>query len=128
MVLDDVGARLSGGMLTETLKVDPSALHVTAARLQEDVAGLARSSPASALSAAAGSMPGCATAVACSRLQGVVDTKVNALSADMSQFADRLRTVGDFNRKVHMEHYNRIIPEVARKVLAEVPGRSLAAL
>jgi len=92
MVLDGVGARLSGGMLTETLKVDPSALHVTAARLQEDVAGLARSSPASALSVAAGSMPGCATSVACSRLQGVVDAKVNALSADMSQFADRLRT------------------------------------
>ena len=55
-------------------------------------------------------------------------TVAPALLPRIKVVADRLRTVGDFNRKVHMEHYNRIIPEVARKVLAEVPGRSLAAL
>lgn len=79
-------------MVTETLKVDPPALRVAATRLQEDVAGLASSSPASALSAAAGAMPGCATAEACSRLQGAVTAKVDAMSGDMSQFTDRLRS------------------------------------
>ena len=55
-------------------------------------------------------------------------TVAPALQPRIKAAADRLRTVGDFNHKVHMEHYNRIFPEVARKVLADVPGRSLAAL
>ena len=41
-----------------------------------------------------------------------------ALLPRIKAAAGRLRAVGELNRNVHVEHYNRIIGEVARKASA----------